>query len=248
LEQLGEFDGIEAYLKEFGYENIRDFTSLNRNLSMFGTQAFDVIFDMIIYTIQSKSYTDLQKCLHTLQFIPTQESVDFLVALVFIVLVIQCRCFIQPIVILMTIPLSFIGVILGMVVTHNPFGMMAFIGLVCLLGSVVNNAIVLLTYINILRKRGMEREAAIVRAAQTRLHPILMTTITTIAGVLSTTLGIGGGVDFWTPLGWAIIWGLLTATVLTLVVVPVAYSLMEGTKERMINWLWDDGEGALDKG
>ena len=185
---------------------------------------------------QAKSFRDLGK------------AMALAALMVFVVLIIQCRCLIQPIVILITIPLSFIGVILGMVVTNNPFGMMAFIGLVCLLGIVVNNAIVLVTYINILRRRGMAREAAIVRAAQTRLRPILMTTITTIAGVVSTTLGLGGGVDFWAPLGGAIIWGLLTATVLTLVVVPVAYSLLEGTKDRIISWLWGNGEGALNKG
>jgi CzcA family heavy metal efflux pump len=153
------------------------------------------------------------------------------IVLVLVILMAQFRSIIQPIVIIITIPLSFIGVILGLIVTDNPFGMMAFIGVVGLSGIVVNDAIVLVTYINTLRDRGMERKAAILQAAQTRFRPIMMTTITTIAGLLPTTLGLGGGVDFWAPLGWSIIWGLMTATLLTLVVVPVVYSLVEDAKE-----------------
>ena len=155
------------------------------------------------------------------------------VILVLMILIAQFKSLVQPIVIIITIPLSFIGVILGMILTGNPFGLMAFIGVVSLSGIVVNDAIVLVTYVNTLRGRGMKRDAAIIQAAQTRFRPIMMTTITTIAGLLSTTLGLGGGVDFWAPLGWAIIWGLMAATLLTLVVVPVIYSLVEEGKEHI---------------
>lgn len=157
------------------------------------------------------------------------------VILVLIVLMAQFKSVVQPIVMIITIPLSFIGVILGMVVTSNPFGMMAFIGVVSLSGIVVNDAIVLVTYVNTLRDRGVEKRPAIIQATQTRLRPIMMTTITTIAGLLPTTLGLGGGIDFWAPLGWAIIWGLMTATLLTLVVVPVVYSLVEEAKSVISN-------------
>lgn len=147
------------------------------------------------------------------------------VVLVLIILVAQFKSLTQPIAIIMTVPLSFIGVILGLLVTDNPFGMMAFIGVVSLSGIVVNDAIVLVTYINILRDRGLGKEAAIIQAAQVRLRPIMITTITTIVSLLPLTLGFGG-LDFWAPLGWSIIWGLMTATLLTLVVVPVVYSLV----------------------
>ena len=169
----------------------------------------------------AESFTDLGKAMA--------------VAVVFVVFILmaQFRSVIQPAVIMVTIPLSFIGVIIGMVVTGNPFGMMAFIGVVSLTGIVVNDAIVLVTYINALRARGMERQEAIIKATQVRLRPIIMTTVTTIAGVLATTLGLGGGGDFWAPLGWAIIWGLMTATLLTLIVVPALYSLVESAKEHI---------------
>lgn len=152
------------------------------------------------------------------------------VLLVLLILMAQFKSITQPIVIIITIPLSFIGVILGLIVTGNHFGMMAFIGVVSLSGIVVNDAIVLVTYVNTLRGRGMEKNPAIIQATQTRLRPIMMTTVTTIAGLLATTLGLGGGGDFWAPLGWAIIWGLMVATLLTLVVVPVTYSLVEEAK------------------
>jgi len=151
------------------------------------------------------------------------------VVLVLIILVIQFKSLTQPIAIIMTVPLSFIGVILGLLVTDNPFGMMAFVGVVSLSGIVVNDAIVLVTYINTLRDRGLGKEAAIIQAAQVRLRPIMITTITTIVSLLPLTLGFGG-LDFWAPLGWSIIWGLMTATLLTLVVVPVVYSLVTGAE------------------
>ena len=163
------------------------------------------------------------------------KAMAIAVILVLVVLMAQFKSVIQPIVIIITIPLSFIGVILGMVVTNNPFGMMAFIGVVSLSGIVVNDAIVLVTYVNTLRDRGVEKRSAIIQATQTRFRPIMMTTVTTIAGLLPTTLGLGGGIDFWAPLGWAIIWGLMTATLLTLVVVPVAYSLVEQARSVISN-------------
>ncbi|MCG3178195.1 MAG: Multidrug resistance protein MdtC [Phycisphaerae bacterium] len=142
-----------------------------------------------------------------------------------VILVIQFDSFRQPFIVMMAIPLSFIGVIIGLVITGYNFSIATMIGVVALAGIVVNDAIVLVTFINQLRAAGMSKYEAIVRAGQLRLRPIFLTTLTTIVGLLPLTLDFSGGGDFWRPLTTAIMFGLAFATLLTLVVLPVAYSL-----------------------
>jgi multidrug efflux pump subunit AcrB len=115
----------------------------------------------------------------------------------------------------------------ALLITGNSFSFTAFVGLTSLVGIVVNNSIILVDYINVLRKRGKAFSPAIVEAAETRLTPIVLTALTTIGGLLPLTL-FGGAM--WTPMGWTIIGGLLVSTVLTLLIVPVCYYLFERSK------------------
>ena len=132
----------------------------------------------------------------------------------------------RPFIIACTIPLAFVGVILGLMITRVPFGLMAFFGLVALTGVVVNDAIVLISHINDLRREGMLYDEAIIQGGKNRLRPIILTTVTTISGMIPLTLDFAGGAEYWRPLAISIIFGLAMATILTLVVVPVLYSLI----------------------
>ena len=143
-----------------------------------------------------------------------------------IILSAQFKSIRQPFIIAVTIPLAFVGVIIGLMITRVPFGMMAFFGLVALTGIVVNDAIVLISHINDLRKDGLEFNKAIIQAGKDRLRPIILTTITTISGMIPLTFDFAGGAEYWRPLSVSLIFGLLFATVLTLVVIPVMYSLI----------------------
>ncbi len=147
--------------------------------------------------------------------------------LIFFILTAQFDSFKQPLVILFTVPLSIIGVVTGLLLTRLTFSFMAFVGVVALVGIVVNDGIVLIDFINQRRRRGVDLITAIFDAAPRRLRPVILTTATTIGGLLPITLNLGGGGSFWAPLGTSIIFGLLFATLLTLVVVPSLYSIFE---------------------
>ncbi len=147
--------------------------------------------------------------------------------LVYIVMASQFESLIHPFIILFTIPLALIGVFIFLYLLNIPLSIVVFLGLIMLAGIVVNNAIVLVDYINQLRERGLEKIAAIIEAGQVRLRPILMTTLTTVLGLLPMSLGLGDGAEIRTPMAITVIIGLTTSTVLTLVVIPVIYSLMD---------------------
>ncbi len=147
--------------------------------------------------------------------------------LIFFVLTAQFDSFKQPLVILFTVPLSIIGVVTGLFITQLTFSFMAFVGVVALVGIVVNDGIVLVDFINQRRRDGVDLISAILDAGPRRLRPVILTTVTTIGGLLPITLNLGGGGKFWAPLGTSIIFGLLFATILTLIVVPSVYSLFE---------------------
>lgn len=148
------------------------------------------------------------------------------IVLIYFILAMQFNSYRQPIVILLAIPLSFVGVVLGLVVTGNDFGFMAFVGIIALTGIVVNDSIVLISYINHLVENGESVRDAVLNAGQRRLRPVLMTTVTTIGGLLPLSLNLGGGGDFWAPMGWSIIFGISVATFLTLIIIPLLYSIM----------------------
>lgn len=149
------------------------------------------------------------------------------VFLVYLVMASQFESFLHPFVILFTIPLALIGVVLALGITGSTISVVVFIGAILLAGIVVNNAIVLIDFINKLRARGMSKLEAIMEGGKLRLRPILMTTITTALGLLPLALGFGKGAEIRAPMAITVIGGLLVSTLLTLVVIPVVYSVLD---------------------
>lgn len=147
--------------------------------------------------------------------------------LVYIVMASQFESFIHPLVIMFTIPLALIGVIIVLFVTGVPLSVVAFLGMIMLAGIVVNNAIVLVDYINHLRGTGLSKIEAIVQAGEVRLRPILMTTSTTVLGLLPMAVGLGDGAEIRTPMAITVVAGLISSTLLTLVIIPTVYSLLD---------------------
>ncbi|TWT95806.1 Multidrug resistance protein MdtC [Botrimarina colliarenosi] len=156
------------------------------------------------------------------------------VVLITAILAIQFNSFRQSAIVMTAVPLSFIGVVLGMWACGFPFSLATFIGLVALTGIVVNDAIVLVDFTNQARARGMGVNHALMEAGINRLRPVLLTTVTTIGGLLPLLLNISGGAEFWQPLTGAVIFGLGFATILTLVVIPCCYLLAYNIPV----WIW----------
>ncbi len=164
----------------------------------------------------------------------TQESMDslfkaFLIAafLVFIILAANFRSLVQPLVVMLAIPFGFIGVIIGFYCHGMPLSFMALLGVVGLAGVVVNDSIVLVEFINKLRREGQDRRPSIIQGCRLRLRPVLLTTITTVLGLISVAYMIGGGDPFIRPAAMAIVWGLSFATILTLILIPCIYAILD---------------------
>ena len=147
--------------------------------------------------------------------------------LVYLVMASQFESFIHPLVILFTIPLALVGAVFALFITGTSINVVVFIGAILLAGIVVNNAIVLIDLINQLRKDGMSKNDAIVQGGKLRLRSILMTTLTTTLGLLPLALGIGEGAELRAPMAITVIGGLLVSTMLTLIVIPVVYSVLD---------------------
>ncbi len=154
-------------------------------------------------------------------------AVVLAVFMVYIVMASQFESLLHPLVILGTLPLALIGVVLALAVTGTSVSVVVFLGVIMLAGIVVNNSIVLVDYINRLRQDGMAKLDAVREAAQVRLRPILMTTLTTVLGLLPMALGLGEGAEIRAPMAVAVIGGLVISTLLTLVVIPVFYSVVD---------------------
>ena len=161
------------------------------------------------------------------------QSILLSIFLMYFILAAQLESFALPFIIMGTLPLSLIGVTLGLLITNTPISMFVLVGLIMLMGMVVNNAIVLLDFIGLLRSRGMELVEAIKEAGRTRLRPILMTTLTTVLGWVPLSLGIGAGAGYYQGMSIAVIFGLSSGTLLTLVFIPVLYSIVEEKKLKM---------------
>ena len=153
--------------------------------------------------------------------------------LVYMILAAQFESFVHPFTILVSVPLAVVGAVAALFVTGQGMNTMSLIGSVILVGIVVNDAIVKVDFINQARSRGAELRAAILEAARVRLRPILMTTVTTVLGLFPMALGIGRGSDLRAPLAVAVIGGLIVATALTLIVVPVVYQTVELVAARL---------------
>ncbi|NNK64181.1 MAG: efflux RND transporter permease subunit [Gemmatimonadetes bacterium] len=154
--------------------------------------------------------------------------------LVYMILAAQFESFVHPFTILMAVPLALVGAVAALFATGQGFNTMSLIGVVILVGIVVNDAIVKVDFINQARTAGMALREAILEAGRVRLRPILMTTVTTVLGLLPMALGIGRGADLRAPLAIAVIGGLLVATLLTLIVVPVVYASVEDVRRRLV--------------
>ena len=152
--------------------------------------------------------------------------------LVYVIMASQFESLTQPLIIMFTIPMAFVGTVLGLEILGINLSVVVFLGMIMLAGIVVNNAIVLVDYANTLRGRGIPLKDAIIQAGCVRLRPILMTTATTVLGLLPMAIGLGDGAEIRTPMAVAVISGLLTSTILTLLVIPTIYYLFALVGER----------------
>ena len=156
------------------------------------------------------------------------------VFLVYVIMAAQFESLLHPLVILLTIPLAFFGTVATLWALGISLSVVVFLGMIMLAGIVVNNAIVLIDYINVLRRRGLARDEAIVTAGVVRLRPILMTTATTVLGLLPMVFGVGDGAEIRTPMAIAVVSGLVTSTVLTLFIIPSIYALVDRLQGRLL--------------
>jgi len=159
------------------------------------------------------------------------------VFLVYMILASQFESLLYPFIIMFTVPLAFSGGAFGLFLTGRTLSVPSVIGILMLAGIVVNNAIVLIDYVNILRRKGHDAIEAILMAGPTRLRPILMTSLTTILALMPIALGTGEGAEIQSPLATVVIGGLLLSTLLTLVLIPVMYLVMDGLSTRTKKWL-----------
>jgi HAE1 family hydrophobic/amphiphilic exporter-1 len=170
-------------------------------------------------------YEDTEKSIASLL-----QSFGLAIFLIYIIITCTFKSFIQPFMLMFTIPLAVIGVFVGLIVMRTPIGMMSFMGIIALSGIVVNDSIVLIDFINRRVAEGGERIAAIVDAAKTRLRPIMLTSITTILGLMPLALGIFGKEKMLTPMAISIVWGLSFSSILTLLIIPCLYAIVDDIK------------------
>jgi hydrophobic/amphiphilic exporter-1 (mainly G- bacteria), HAE1 family len=156
------------------------------------------------------------------------------VVFMYMVLASQFSSFLQPIVVMLTLPMAATGALLALLVTHNPMDITSMIGIILLAGIVTKNAILLVDFANQERAKGVTLKEAILNAGTVRLRPVLMTTLALIFGMLPVAIGLGAGGEWRSPMAITVIGGLITSTLLTLVVVPVAYNVLEGRHRRPI--------------
>ena len=179
------------------------------------------------------SYEDMQDT-----FFDLGVLMVLIIILVFIVMAAQFESLVDPFVIMFSIPFAFTGIAIGLAVTGTPLGVMALIGLIMLMGIVVKNGIVLIDYTILCRERGMGIITAVVTAGKSRLRPVLMTTLTTVLGMIPMAVGTGEGSEMWKSMGMTVAWGLGVSTLITLIIVPTVYAVFagNGVRRRRRNW------------
>jgi HAE1 family hydrophobic/amphiphilic exporter-1 len=154
--------------------------------------------------------------------------------LMYLILVVQFGSFLDPLAIMMSLPLSLIGVVIALIVTRSTLNIMSLIGVILLMGIVAKNAILLIDFAKWSKeKNGLTTRDALIEAGRIRLRPILMTTMALIAGMIPVAVGFGEGADFRAPLGRAVIGGVITSTFLTLLVIPTFYEILDEWRSGM---------------
>src|SRR4029079_15798584 len=149
------------------------------------------------------------------------------VVLMYLILVMQFGSFLDPVAIMLSLPLSLIGVVAALIITGDTLNIMSLIGVILLMGIVAKNAILLIDFAKWGRERGMTRREALIEAGRIALRPRVMTTFALIAGMVPVALGLGEGADFRAPLGRAVIGGVITSTLLTLIAIPTFYEIFD---------------------
>ena len=184
----------------------------------------------------------------------TQEQVIALlkafcvaILLIYVILGALFRSFVQPLVVMLAVPFSFIGVVLGFYLTGEPLGLMAVIGTIGLAGIVVNDSLILVDFINKGREAGLDRQDALLRAGGLRLRPVILTSVTTIFGLLPLSMGLFGLSLFLTPVAVAIVWGLAFATFLTLLLVPSIYAIVDDIARKLGRSRFSNREEAAEQ-
>jgi len=180
------------------------------------------------------SSKDMQESLHF-----ASQALALAVIFIYLILASQFASFLQPAAIMMSLPLSLIGVVLALLVSRSTMNIFSIIGFIMLMGLVTKNAILLIDFVIQSRRAGLDRTASILKAGSVRLRPILMTTLAMIFGMLPLALGLGEGAEQRAPMGQAVIGGVITSSLLTLVVVPVIYSYLDDLA------MWLKGFGRL---
>ncbi len=167
----------------------------------------------------------------------TSLGLALILSVVFVYMIIasQFESLMQPFVIMFSVPLAMSGGLIALLLTGTPLSVPAMIGMIMLAGIVVNNAIVLVDAINLRREQGQERQDAIMSAGPVRLRPILMTTLTTVLGLLPMAIGLGEGSESMAPMAQFVVGGLLLSTLLTLVFIPVLYTYADDLIVKVAN-------------
>ncbi|MBE3127296.1 MAG: efflux RND transporter permease subunit [Candidatus Atribacteria bacterium] len=155
------------------------------------------------------------------------------VLLVYMIMAAQFESLMTPLAVMFSVPFSLIGVILALILAGKSLNVMSYIGIIMLVGIVVNNSIVLLDYVNLLRQKGIERNEAIILGGKTRLRPILMTMLTTVLALVPMALGIGEGAELRAPMAITIIGGLTSSTFLSLIIVPIFYTFLDDLSQKI---------------
>jgi multidrug efflux pump subunit AcrB len=165
--------------------------------------------------------------------------------IMYVILAGQFKSFIQPLIIFMAIVFAFLGAIIGMLVINSPFNINNMYGLVALAGVAVNDSLVFISFINDARENGVTRWRSILLAGKLRLRPILLTTITTVFGLIPMAIGMGGKSDIWSPLANLMAWGLTIGTILTLFIVPCLYAIIGDVKRLVLGRRFIDSHGRI---
>ena len=171
-------------------------------------------------------------------FANMMQALFLAVVFIYLILASQFGSFTQPFAIMLSLPLSLVGVAVALLLTGDTLNIMSMIGLIMLMGLVTKNAILLVDFANQARReQGLGRDEALIKAGSTRLRPIVMTTLAMIFGMLPLAFAIGAGAEMRAPMARAVIGGLITSTLLTLIVVPVVYTYLDGLRpERVTAW------------